>query len=105
MQVLSALPLLGLLTVFPYLPESPRYLLVSGQADKAQAVLAKAAQVSEPTVYRHFPNKDALIQALKKSFDEQMSAGLPAGLTGLEGNLHRMRVFFRNFSNVRAIFV
>lgn len=43
MLVFSAVPLFGLLAAFPFLPESPRFLLMSGKEEEARKVLEAAA--------------------------------------------------------------
>jgi MFS family permease len=42
----SALPMLGVLLLTPLVPESPRYLIVTGQEDRALAVLADVARAN-----------------------------------------------------------
>ena len=43
---LSAIPLLGLLLLYPLIPESPYFLVVSGRPAQAQAVLARLARLN-----------------------------------------------------------
>ncbi|KAK9784698.1 hypothetical protein WJX73_003774 [Symbiochloris irregularis] len=47
---LSSLPLLALLLTYPFIPESPYYLAVSGQQAKAQAVLQHVAQYNKASM-------------------------------------------------------
>lgn len=44
---LSSIPLWGLLVAYPFLPESPRFLLISGEYDKAVKVLSDTAALNK----------------------------------------------------------
>ena len=47
---LSSLPLLMLLLLFPFIPESPYYLAITGQQDRAEAVLQRVAAVNHSSL-------------------------------------------------------
>ena len=50
MLIVTALPLLVMLSLFCYVPESPRYLLAKGEQDKAVAIVAKIADYNNTTL-------------------------------------------------------
>ena len=47
---ISSFPLLMLLLLFPFIPESPYYLAVIGQQAKAEAILQKVAAVNKSSL-------------------------------------------------------
>lgn len=47
---LSSIPLLVLLVFYPFVPESPRYLVSKGKTDEARAVLQNMARINQSTL-------------------------------------------------------
>ncbi len=51
-------------------------------ADVATSTIAKRAGVSEPTIYRHFPNREALFEAVNTLLQERLGGAPLAGEPG-----------------------
>ena len=58
--------------------------------------IAERAGVSQPTVYRHFPDRAALLQGLADRVDELMGPSIPTGAT-LDDIASRVEAVFAEF--------
>lgn len=62
--------------------------------------IARQAGVSQPTVYRHFPDRAALLQGLADRVDELMGPPIPTGAT-LDDIGPRLEAVFEEFEQYR----
>lgn len=77
------------------------HVAAEGWEDFSIARVADAARVSEPTVYRHFPNRDALLQGLAARVDEKLaSPDLPSAVSELPATA---RLLFERFQANAAL--
>ena len=68
--------------------------------DVTMAAVAERAGVSEPTLYRHFPNKRALFAALGTDLYRQTTAGV--ALSNLDELIDFLPTLFRQFEEMEA---
>lgn len=63
--------------------------------------VAKEAGVAVPTVYRHFPNKNALVTALQEQVDARLRvAQWPAPSASLDELVDYLRIFFESYASL-----
>ncbi|MEQ8453456.1 MAG: TetR/AcrR family transcriptional regulator [Sandaracinaceae bacterium] len=68
----------------------------SGRADFSVAEVAARAEVSERTVYRHFPTRDDLIEGLDEYLEGLEGADLPRDGETLRAHMRRVVRFFED---------
>ncbi len=67
-----------------------------GLADISIPAVAKASEISIPTIYRYFPTKQALIDALPAYLAEKIGAPTLAPQSDLENYLATIKAFYSN---------